>query len=361
MVQADCVKRVCFIVPRMSGGGAERVISLLANEMDSRGIKVSVAFTVQKTLSYELNPSIELIVNTKNSSPIGQILFLRLLMKKRRETIFVSFFTYQNIYALLAKVLLPNRVIVSERNDPRTTVYRHKYMGKLRECLYPKAYKIVFQTQDAMSHFAKRIQKKGCLILNPLNPELPDIYRGNRDNRIVAVSRINKQKNIPMMIDGLAPVLRKNPDFSLVIYGDALNRNGTTYEEVKEQIEKLGLSEKIVFMGFVDNVAQEIKNARLYVNTSDYEGISNSMLEAIALGIPSVCTDCPVGGARLFVQQGINGYLVPVGNVGDFTVAVEKTLANKEMLTHSVEAAEIIRENLNVSKIVDEWCVAIGL
>ena len=108
-------------------------------------------------------------------------------------------------------------------------------------------------------------------------------------------------------------------------------------------------------MGFVQNVTEKICAASIYVNTSNYEGISNSMLEALAMGIPCVCTDCPVGGARMFIKEGINGYLVPVGNDREFSHALYRVESDKYMYKRCYDAAVVLREALSVDVITEQW------
>lgn len=107
--------------------------------------------------------------------------------------------------------------------------------------------------------------------------------------------------------------------------------------------------------GFVDNILEKVNSATMYVSSSDYEGISNSMLEALALGVPSVVTDCPVGGARMMVNDGENGLLVPVGDAAKFAQAMDRILRDKEFAEKLSNNACRIREKLPLEVIAQEW------
>lgn len=349
------INKVVFIVPCLRSGGAERVMALLANSLIEKVHNIVFIFTMDDVKKYDLDNRIEIVINNKKRTPIGQINFIRNYMKKNRDAVFVSFFTYQNIYTLIAKTLLPTRVIVSERNDPSKTLYGRKLLEKLRELLYSKAYRVVFQTEEAKQYFSKKIQRKSIIICNPLSPKLPEVYKGDREKRIVAVARLNKQKNLPMLISGATDFLLKNPDFYLEIYGEGDPRDPDMKSDLILLAKKNSIKDQVKFMGFVPNVTEMIRSASIYVSTSNYEGISNSMIEALAMGIPCVCTDCPVGGARMFIKNGINGYLIPVGDERAFGEALFKAHLNKQWQSVCCTEAYKLREKLSIKVIVEEW------
>lgn len=348
-------QEILFVAPCLRSGGAERVMVLIANELTQKGKKVRVAFTMDTVQAYTLDEKIDVIINDGNRSPLGQIIFLRTLLKTYKYSTFISFFTYQNIYTLIANSFLRRQIVVSERNDPSKTVYGKKSMIFLRNIFYNFASKIVFQTQEAMDYFSMSIQKRGCIICNPLNPELCDIHEGEQEKRIVAVARLNKQKNLPMMLRSVSRILKKYKDYVFELYGESDPRVESMLPQLQQMADDLEIREQVKFMGFQSDVTEKIRKATLYINSSDYEGISNSMLEAIALGIPCVCTDCPVGGARMFVKDGINGYLVPVGNQKEFEAAIEKVLDNKTIYTNSKKEGKQLRERLSVDRIIQQW------
>lgn len=347
--------KIVFVVPCLRSGGAERVMILLANSLVEKGYRIEFIFTMDDVVSYELNPQIAISINYRNRNPLGQIKFIRKYMRQNKDAIYISFFTYQNLYTLIAKTFLPIEVVVSERNDPRKTLYGRRGLEWLRSVLYSGAYKVVFQTEEAKQFFSRRIQNKSVMIYNPLSPDLPDIFRGEREKRVVAVARLNKQKNLPMMISGIADFLKSYPEMCLEIYGEGDPRDPDMKSDLLELASKNGIRDRVRFMGFVQNVTEKICAASIYVNTSNYEGISNSMLEALAMGIPCVCTDCPVGGARMFIKEGINGYLVPVGNDREFSHALYRVESDKYMYKRCYDAAVVLREALSVDVITEQW------
>lgn len=85
------------------------------------------------------------------------------------------------------------------------------------------------------------------------------------------------------------------------------------------------------FEGFRNDVHEKIADATMFVMSSDYEGLSNALLEAMAMGLPCISTDSPPGGARMVIRNGQNGLLVPVGNKEKLMEAMDSIAANAEM------------------------------
>lgn len=349
------IDKVVFIVPCLRSGGAERVMVVLANSLVAKGYKTEFLFTMDDITSYELNKKVGISINNSKRNPLGQIKFIRDYMKKNKNAVYISFFTYQNMYSLIARFFLPVKVVVSERNDPRKTLYGRRFLEQLRAFLYSKAYKVVFQTEEAKQCFSRKVQRKSVIICNPLSPELPEVFEGNRQKRIVAVARLNKQKNLPMLICGATSFLREKSEVCLEIYGEGDLRDPDVKGDLMKLASQNMISNQVRFMGFVQNVTERIKTASVYASTSNYEGISNSMLEALAMGIPCICTDCPVGGARMFIKNGINGYLIPVGDDMAFGAALEKAYGNSKLAESSKKEAYRLRSELSIDKITTQW------
>ena len=209
---------------------------------------------------------------------------------------------------------------------------------------------IVFQTKFAKSCYPLKIQRKSCIIPNPISPDLPNVYEGLRKKVIVAAGRLSEEKNFSMLISAFYEVSKIHKDYKLIIYG-----RGHMLGELKLLRKKLNLEEKVKFPGYVDNLMERIKNAAIYVSSSDFEGISNSMLEALAMGIPSICTDCPVGGAAMVIENNKNGILIPAGDVTALRDAMLKMIEDSEFANLlSIEAVKV-RQKYDVSKICKRW------
>ena len=201
-----------------------------------------------------------------------------------------------------------------------------------------------------MSFFSTKIQKKGIVIPNPLTQSIPERYKGARLPKIVTSCRLEPQKNLDLLINSFAEIASQYPTHMLYIYGE-----GTERSRLEMKALELGLTDRIVFPGYSNHIFEDILHAALFVLPSNYEGISNSMLEAIALGVPTIATDCPVGGARETIVDGFNGILVPVGNKEKMVQAIIAVLSNQELSKKLSRNGALLREKLDISCIAERW------
>ena len=343
-------KSIVIVVPELRGGGAERVLVTLANGLSRKRYKVTMLLTKGDIIDYEICQSVVVIKNTGSRNAIGQIEFIRSQLKRNKPATIISFFSFQNLYTLLASIRLKNRIIVSERNDPSKTLYNKRYLEPIRNFLYRRASAIVFQTKDAQEYFPAYIADKGIIIGNPLRHDLPEPYSREREKRLVAVSRLNKQKNLTMMLDAFEIVHAKHPEYVLELYGQ-----GEEKEEIENYAQKKHLEESVVLKGFCKDVLSRIVKATAFLSSSDYEGVSNSMLEAMAVGLPCICTDCPCGGAKMYINSYDNGILVPVGDSKEMSAAIELVIEDRCLQEKLSQNAVKIKEILNDEIIVDQW------
>ena len=137
------------------------------------------------------------------------------------------------------------------------------------------------------------------------------------------------------------------------IYGED-GKDGSM-EALEQLIKEKGLQEKVLFMGQCSHTETEIDNAALFVLPSDYEGMPNALIEAMALGLPAIATDCPCGGSALLIEQKVSGILVPVGDEGKLTEAMEQMLANPEQAEEMGRNARKVTEKVRPDKICAEW------
>ena len=201
-----------------------------------------------------------------------------------------------------------------------------------------------------MNYFPKMAQKKGCVIPNPITPGLPLPFDGERRKEFVAFCRIDKQKNLPMMIDAFIEAHKKHPDYNLRIYGTGNDEN-----KIKKYIKDHKAENYILMEGFSDNVHDNIVDAYAFLSSSNYEGLSNSMLEALSIGLPCICTDCPIGGAHMIIENGVNGILVPVGDRNTLSREICRLIENKDLCKKISVEARKVRDKLSENIICDKW------
>ena len=201
-----------------------------------------------------------------------------------------------------------------------------------------------------MSFFHGEALRKGVVIPNPLNPALPEPYHGKRNKTIVSFCRMTPQKNLKLLVDTFSCVHEKYPDYRLEIYGE-----GESKEEIISYVSEKGLQPFVEIKPFDKTLHRKILDSCMFVSSSDYEGMSNSMLEALAIGLPAVCTDCPAGGARAIIQDHENGLLVPVRDVLALANAMNEVIEDPQLAQKLSENGAKIRDELNVEAIGRRW------
>ena len=391
-------KEIVFLIKVMSGGGAERVVSLLSKAVAEQGFNTTLILTHQSkkdALLSDLIPQIKVISlpdeieNAESSSfmPTLIMLFARLVGKLSflgkkaeykssvlkylsRNYIEVSYlkkyfkahkyasvvaFLYDSIFMSLLAKGKNNRLIISERGDPRQSVNSQTTMAFLKnEC--QKADGFVFQSPDAQKWYQENTSVKGTVIFNPIKSDLPQLYNGERQKKIVNFCRVSAQKNLLMLVDAFEMFNKHFPEHELFIYGDPVGNDAEDYiESVEEKIDRASCKDKIFLLPSRRDIQDEIKDYEMFVSSSDFEGMSNSMLEAMAMGLPVVCTDCPAGGARAVINDGENGLLVPVGDSEKLYLAMKRVVEDKELSQKLSRNAVLVRETQSLEKIIEKW------
>lgn len=346
--------KLLFVTTDLASGGAQRVVSLLANHF-AKSDEVFVLTVQGDKVKYELDDRVNYVpIVVKHTNKIlrvyERIQQIRKAFNSIEPNVIVSFETENNIYSLFCNAGNKRKIIVSERNDPYNDPPSN-VTKVIRNIIYNIADGFVFQTPDARSYFNKKIQHKGIIIPNPVNEkfETEDLVV-ERNKVIVNVCRLSKQKNLKLFLDILLNVCNKFPDYSGIIYGE-----GPEKESLKEYAESIGLKDKVIFAGFCDDVKSAIYNSKLFLCTSDYEGISNSILEAMMLGLPVVATDCPIGGTRMAIKNGYNGLLFPTGDVKTGTDLVSEIILNPDFANKLGNNARLIKNLWSIDRIVGDW------
>ena len=305
--------RITFVIGSLAGGGAERVVSVLANQFSDLGHQVSIITLAKEEYVYPLHEAIirrhiATDVRIKGLSGIQRVVRLSKIIRQLKSDMVISFTSAINIYVLLAKLGFGSKVVVSERNSPDRNP-SSTFMRWIRNRLYPLSDGFVFQTESARQYFPGQIQNKGIVIANPLESNLPQPYPGIRSDKVISVGRLEEQKNYALLLNAFAAFKPEHPDYVLHIYGD-----GSLKKKIQELILDLNLEDSVILKGYVKNWHEEVLDARMYVLSSDYEGMPNALMEAMAIGLPSIATDCPCGGPGYIIADKKNGLLFPVGD-----------------------------------------------
>lgn len=348
--------KIVFVIPNMTGGGTERVISLLSEEYIRMGLDVAIMQFAGYEHAYELDGRIEdfSIAPRSSGNPIimiRRLVDMRRYFKNNPDCCIFSFCVMGAVFSVIATFGMKRYILVAERSSPDSCK-----QVKLRNWAYKRTNRITFQTEEGITYFPDWIKTKAVVIPNPIDAALPKPYEGKRTHRIVSVGRLHAVKNHALLFEAFADFSHKFTDYELHIYG-----KGELEQELKEHAGRLGISEKIVWHGFRKDVKEEIKDAGMFVSTSNYEGISNSMLEALAMGIPSICTDCPIGGARSYIENAKNGLLIPVGDKEALVQAMSRIASDEAFANKLSENASKVRDKYSVGSIAEKFLEAAGI
>lgn len=345
------MKRIAIIAHGLSNGGAERVACILANYFAKEGYEVLFIAAYSPECEYKLESEIKYVyidVSKHNK-------YIRLISRSKKidneisnfqSDIVISFIINEAIITNL-KGKIP--IIYSLRIDP-ADVTRRMINRILCKVSYGRAKQIVFQTKDAKAFFDEKIRKKGVVIGNPLISNLPYWDEDNHDNTVITACRLTTQKNLKMLITAFSRFHKKYPDYSLKIYG-----KGPLEQSLKDFSKSIGIEQNVQFPGYSKEIHKIMSKSAIFALTSDFEGLSNSMLEALAIGVPTICTDCPPGGAAEYIQDGKNGMLIPVGDIDKLFERLCLMAENKELCKRMSEQSIKIRNVLKEDIILKQW------
>lgn len=356
------MQKIAFHLNSLQQGGAERVVSNLANRFAKEGYEVVIATEWYGTDEFALDQKVRrvhvgLTKEDENRSRISKMLrriwYLRRFMKKEKPDVVVAFTRGVLYRALAAGIGTGIPVVISVRTDP--VGHYDKKADKLRiPLLFPHAAGCVFQTEGAKAFFAPYLQENSRIILNPLNPKYVGVPEpAVRTKDVVQSGRLVDFKNQPMLIRAFLKVHEKHPDYTLKIYGPD-SKDGT--KEILESIIHENHAEDFVkLMGGSNTLEKDLADAALYAFSSDWEGLPNALMEAMALGLPVVSTDCPCGGPKTLIEDGVNGLLVPIMDEKAMTDGILRLIEDRELAERLGREARKISERANEDAIFEQW------
>lgn len=354
--------RIVFFAMTMNKGGAEHVISTLCNYGIRKDHEMHIVTCLQGGSAYELDPKVtkhEGFITFDEYRTKNKLLTLPKLcrmyidqMQRIDLDVIISFLPEPNMITELCKSKVGKPIIGAERSNPYFQ-YRSFVYKTLVNLLYPRSDGFVFQTDGAKEFFREKLQEKSIVIGNPV--DIPDPMIGvrtheNRKKEIVSVGRFVYQKNYPLLVKAFRIVLKEKPDYVLKIYGKIDEALG-----IRQLCEELGISDKVFFMGQVDRVEEKICDVSVFVLSSISEGMPNALMEAMALGLPVVATDCPPGGPRQLIADGENGLLVKCDDEAALADGILKILDDEKLAQKLSMNAKKIVDEYSTEKICEQW------
>jgi glycosyltransferase involved in cell wall biosynthesis len=339
-------KELLLLVHTMNRGGASKVLTLIANHYIEKGWKVT--FIVQHAINlYDMSPEIKLIElgNEKGDySKLKFMAYVRKYVKENRPKTVLAFIDIINMLTIVATRGLKTKVIVSERNDISLAVAKWKYIAS--KILYKYADLIVFQSRKVQSYYSKKTIEKSLVIVNPIEIKCPSAEV--REHRIVNSGRLTSQKNQKMLINAFARLYKEHPEYSLTIYGE-----GELRGDLENQVKELGVENVVSLPGNVLNIHEKIANAEIFALSSDFEGLSNALLESMMMGLTCVSTKC--AGSTDVIRNQENGMLVDVGSEDQMYEALKWLVENPEKCAEYGRQAASDAQAFRKETILAKW------
>lgn len=355
-------RKIVFHLNCLEQGGAERVVTNLANQFAAGGYEVIIATEWYGENEFQTDERVRRVhVGLRDGDEKKhrliqfylRVKYLKKFLKREKPDILIPFARKALYRGLMAAYFTRIPVLISIRTDPAG--HYEERSDKIQiPLLFPRADGCVFQTEGARNFFAPRLQENSRIILNPINPKYIGVPEpAVRTKTVVQSGRLVDFKNQPMLIRAFVEVHKKHPDYDLKIYG------GDSFDGTKEILEKIidenQAQSYIKLMGASDSLEKELADAALFAFTSDWEGLPNALMEAMALGLPIVATDCPSGGPRTIMTHEKDGLLIPIKDQKALEDAVNRLIEDPALAARLGREARKIAERANGQAVYEQW------
>lgn len=349
---------IAIVITGLSFGGAERVTSYLANYFVDQGRHVHIISLTTGVHAYPLDSRVAVTEFHVDDAVSPLVRYKRLISMIRKAIVAISpsivlgMMSYSGGLASVACLGLGVPFVISERNDPFTsTGFTPKEKRVLRFVYRHFVTKAIFQSKGALSFYYDEDDRRGVVIPNPLFIEtLPPISTSkNREQVVVSAGRLNAQKNYSLLIKAFARVHTQYPDYRLVIYGEGEER-----PLLESLIDELGLGGTVSLPGIVQDIFERYSEASMFVMSSQYEGMPNALIEAMAMGLPCITTDYSEGRGTV-IESGVNGLVVPRNDVDALSSAMLGIVEDSACADRYGQAALSVRTELDSAVICKAW------
>lgn len=343
--------KIMFNYGSMYMGGAERVISSLANNFVERGAVVSIMVTDSLPSGYPLDKRVRFINQNASTSSSGMInaiknnlrrvILTRKYLQEIQPDLVICFGINNLTMIILARSSRNMRTIGSERSNPYLAS-EGRFWKLMKRIVSPCADGYIFSTEGAQKYYPKWTQKKSVIIPNGIFadslPEHVPPLRQRNGKQICAVGRLDPVKGFDSLIHAFARFHENYPEYTLHIYGEGRERANLT-----ALIHKLDLESSVILEGYCADIPGKLCESIIFCFSSLYEGMPNALIEAMACGLPCVSARCDFGPTELIID-GENGLLVPVGDVEAMSKAMERIAADSALANKLSKNALKIRE-----------------
>lgn len=358
------MKSIAFILACQSYGGVEKNVFFLANSFAQIGANVQI-INIHSAKENENSITIERETNNRVSiidlKPRGkkglrrfkQISEICKILKENKTEIVIGFTGMPNLMSCIVGKLMHIPSVMSERGNPNVKYGNKSIIESVIRYIINRCDGGVFQLAEARKYYGNRLQKRSVVIPNPIfiSEANQSLKSTGNNNSIVSVGRLdNFQKRYDVMLQAFQIFHDKHTEYSLKIYGIGEDEN-----QIKHMIEEMNLNSCVFMCGYTNDPLNRIVESDIFLITSDFEGISNSLLEAMAVGMPCISTDSPPGGARMLIEDGKNGLLVKCGDVQGIADALDKYVSEPDLAVRCGLNAKHVLEEYSKDKIFGLW------
>ncbi len=361
--------RLTLVIHSLGCGGAERVMSVMANHWAARNREVTLITFDDGSQApfYTLDRRVRRVAlglagaSRGLAAAIGanfkRMSVLRRALVESRPDAVISFLSRTNVVTLLATAGMSAPVIVSERIDPAAESQGLAW-DSLRRLTYPHADKVVAQSERALAFFPQRVRERGLVVPNmvaapPLEEDDTADFEMPARPLLASIGRLTRQKGFDVLLDSFARIKDRHPQWKLLILGEGEDR-----AQLEALCQRLGLKQSVLMPGRVKNPTSLLRRADIFVMSSRWEGFPNALCEAMACGLPVVSTDCP-SGPREIIRHGIDGLLVPAEDPAAMARALDRLMSSaNERIGLAARAADVV-ERFSVERVMKMWDEAI--
>lgn len=357
--------KILLCVTSLSSGGAERVMSVLANSMSLQGHKITLIHFSEAEEYYHLDENVKLIRGFRKPLNIPLVSSLMTLfyiykrsyseLKREEYNVVISFLPFINLTSIVAARKAGVPVIISERSNPRIST-NYWFLNFLRRRIYSKANACVLQTESIKAAFAEqRISLPATTVIpNPIdgiffNP----IDESVKEKIVLVVGRLSEEKGHIDFISAIS-LLAKRVNLSSLGWKILIIGDGPQRKLLDEQINREGLSDIIQLLGRQKNIGDYYRKSEIFVLPSITEGFPNALLEAMACACACVSFDCDFGPAEI-ISHNENGFLIPNREIGTLALRLESLVLNPELRANFQNIAKRHAEAYRPENICREW------
>ena len=358
--------KVTLVIYGLSGGGAERVISILANYWVAQGWEVTLMMLVDSNQPcfYALDPRIQLksVGLAKNSSNAlaaicntwQRVTCLRREITADRPDVVISFMNSVNVYNILACWNLDIPTIVSEHTYPGATD-ANKIWQMLMKWSYRYADAIAVLTQNAVPFYPATQGYRTIVMPNPILPLQPVVTTAQLlpTPSLIAVGRLDPRKGFDLLLRAFHQIHDRHPDWQLTILGE-----GEIRAELEDLRSQLQLTDRVHLPGAVQNVPDYLHQAELFVMPSRVEGFPMALCEAMVAGLPVLAADC-LSGPRDIIEDGVNGVLVATEDVDALAAGLDTLMSDRLKRQYLAQNAPHILDRFGLERVMAMWTDAI--